>query len=91
MLGHEPPSLMGVDLNTFVRVHRMIHGGGIEMESRVGVQIVDDLPNIEDSISFSPPLHAVQLVVTEPIPVVMVGRKFGAFNLACEVSLEKTT
>ena len=81
MLRHEPPSLMGVDLNTLVRVHRMIYGGGIEMESGVGVQMVDNLPNIEDSISCS----------DRADPSSRGWQEVWGFNLACEVSLEKTT
>ena len=43
---------------------------------------------IEDSLSFSPPLHNVQLLVPKPIPVVVVGRKIGGLNFAREVALD---
>ena len=81
MLRQEPLLLIGVDLNSLFGVYDMIHA---KVESRVRVQ--DYLPKIDDSISSSPPQHTVQLVM--PIPVIMVGRKIGGFNLVGEVPLD---
>ena len=77
--------LIGVDLNILFGVYDMIHA---KVEFRVREQVVDYLPKTDNSISSSPPLHTVQLVMTELIPVVVVGRKIGGFNLVGEVALD---
>ena len=45
-------------------------------------------PDIEDTISLSSPLHAIEFEKLKPVPVIMVGWKFGGFNFPCKITLD---
>ena len=51
------------------------------------LEVVNDFPHIEDSVSFPSPLHAIQLEMLEAIPIVMVCWEFWALNFPGEVLL----
>ena len=63
MSGEESSTVMGVDMDALVRMYGMVKGGGVKVEAWIGVEVVDNFPDIENGISFTSTLHAIELVM----------------------------
>ena len=67
----------------------MVSSNGIEVQSRVRVQVMYHLPYIEDTITFPTTLHAIQLKVTQTVMIVTVCSEPRAVDLSQEIILDR--
>ena len=65
----------------------MVLCGVIVVQSRVRVQFMDYLPNIENRISLLSPLHTVELEMLKAIPVITAIGESGGNNFPSEIFL----
>ena len=57
------------------------------MQARIGVNVVDDFPDVEDGITLPTSLKAVKFEMLKSVNVISVSRKSGGYNLPQKVRL----